>query len=134
MRKGRRGIAYTLTIEGTPPKPESPKGSKKLPEIKIKVPDIRTHKKKKDKENHDKVKESKKHKDHMAPPSLSLQEYLTMNHPGFIQSAEERRKCLLQLALMREERCDKYKQLLALTSGMSQSEFLTNSDYSKYRF
>lgn len=139
MRKARRGIAYTLTIESTPPKVESPKGGNDLPEIKIKVPDVRAHKhkKSKDKENEDDVKEKpKKRKNHhsTAAPSMSLQEYLSMNKPGFVQSAEERRKCLLELAVMREERCDKYKQLLALTAGAPQVDIVNNNNngYSKY--
>lgn len=40
-----------------------------------------------------------------------------MNKPGFVQAAEDRRKRLIELAESREKRCEKYKQLLALTNG-----------------
>lgn len=55
VRKGATGIAYTLTIESGSPKSDSPQNIKKLPEIKIKVPDLRFNKDKKDKENRDKL-------------------------------------------------------------------------------
>lgn len=135
VRKGKTGIAYTLTLESTPPKPGSPKDAKTLPEIKIKVPDTRSRKKRKDEENEQKAKcdcdkKSKKEKNSTETVCMTLQEYLSMNNPGFVQSAEERRKCLLELAVMREERCNKYKQLLALSSGMPTNESRNNS--SKY--
>lgn len=40
-----------------------------------------------------------------------------MNKPSFVQAAEDRRKRLIELAESRERRCEKYKQLLALTNG-----------------
>lgn len=67
-RKGSSGIAYTLTIESSCAKPESPKSAKKLPEIKIKVPDVRCRKERKDKENQNKSK-----KNYNQTSSLTLQ-------------------------------------------------------------
>lgn len=46
-----------------------------------------------------------------------FQEYLSSNKPAFVLAAEGRRKRLIELAEMREKRCDKYKQILALTNG-----------------
>lgn len=58
-----------------------------------------------------------------------------MNNPEFVQSAEERRKCLLQLAVLREQRCEKYKQLLALTSGAPpRSSINSNNNYNNSKY
>ncbi|XP_065155351.1 serine-rich adhesin for platelets-like isoform X4 [Atheta coriaria] len=47
----------------------------------------------------------------------NLQDYLSSNRPDFVRSAEERRRCLIELAYMREQRCKKYQELLALSNG-----------------
>lgn len=51
-------------------------------------------------------------KDRKQKPS-TLQEYLCQNRPRFIVTAEQRRRCLLDLAAVREEHSEKYKRSLA---------------------
>lgn len=60
-----------------------------------------------------------------------------MNKPGFVQAAEDRRKRLIELAESREKRCEKYKQLLALTNGKlynrgDNNDTSTSSVYSSF--
>jgi hypothetical protein len=53
---------------------------------------------------------------------LSQQEYLIAKRPDFIRNAEYRRKCLRELAYLRELRQKSKQRLLALASHISHSD------------
>ncbi|XP_022918137.2 titin homolog isoform X1 [Onthophagus taurus] len=113
--RSKKGIAYTLTLEDDEyTDQESPKKKRSLDEIKLKIPVRRK-----------KSKHSRRHKkrDKSSDRSrMTLQDYLCTNRPAFIQNAEDRRKTLIELAYLREERCQKYKQLLAKMRGVVPDE------------
>jgi hypothetical protein len=52
----------------------------------------------------------------------TLQEYLMANRPDFIQNAEYRRKCLGELAYLRELRHENKQRLLVIASHTSRSK------------
>ncbi|KAF2880031.1 hypothetical protein ILUMI_26152 [Ignelater luminosus] len=135
LRRKKGGLAYIVTLESDENlKKKCKKKQPVLEEIKIKIPSPRSKCKKVKKVYSDCSKSGEEScKENTSTKSSekyckkqkckkshkpTLQEYLCANKPSFIASAEQRRQCLLDLAYMREQRCQKYKQLLALTSGI----------------
>ncbi|XP_025836368.1 uncharacterized protein LOC108736790 isoform X2 [Agrilus planipennis] len=146
--KHKLPIAYTLILEerelnrNVENNKNSGKNKKTRPlqEIRIKFP--LPHSKKKSKKarysNHRKRKESSfvdlpTHENETAEyeyddNNVPLYEYLNKNRPQFVQSAEERRKCIYELAIIREQCRRKYKELLALTDGIPLASSINRND------
>lgn len=57
-----------------------------------------------------------------------------MNKPVFIENAEERRKCLIELAYMREKRLEKYKDLLVTIGKIVPENFPKSEEKSMCYF
>ncbi|GJQ75653.1 hypothetical protein Trydic_g17729 [Trypoxylus dichotomus] len=134
----KKSIAYTLTfqdVEKTDSEDDHRRHHKKPPldEVLVRIPRF-VKKSLKDQENRRKSKHDKhsRHSKNRKNKKLTLQDHLLTNRPNFIANAEERRKALIQLAYMREERCEKYKQLLAKSNGKF-PEYNVNNKPSKPR-
>ncbi|KAK9729842.1 ALMS motif [Popillia japonica] len=128
-----KAVAYTLTfedVEKTDSDDDLRRRHKRPPleEVRVKIPHF-VKKSKKDRENRKKSKHEKRKKHHKSDndtKTLTLQDHLVTNRPNFIASAEERRQALIELAYMREERCQKYKQLLAMSNGVFSERNVSN--------